>query len=337
MTQDTTPVSSSLTFWKNKRVIVTGGAGFLGSHLVKKLQARGVGEIFVPLIEEYDLTDVNEIRRVFDRTMGSSSLPPANPQLKTIVIHLAALAGGIGANRSRPADFFYINLMMGVQLIHEAWKRGVEKFVATGTICAYPKYTPVPFLEENLWNGYPEETNAPYGLAKKMLLVQAQAYREQYGFNAIYPLPVNLYGPRDNFDLQTSHVIPAIIRKCIEAGERGENEIVLWGDGSPTREFLYVEDAAEGILLATERYNRSEPFNLGSGMEISIKDLSELIARLAGFSGRFVWDTNKPNGQPRRALDVSRAEKYFGFRAKMPFEEGLRLTIEWYRGYRQAH
>jgi GDP-L-fucose synthase len=337
MTQDTTPVSSSLTFWKNKRVIVTGGAGFLGSHLVKKLQARGVGEIFVPLIEEYDLTDVNEIRRVFDRTMGSSSLPPANPQLKTIVIHLAALAGGIGANRSRPADFFYINLMMGVQLIHEAWKRGVEKFVATGTICAYPKYTPVPFLEENLWNGYPEETNAPYGLAKKMLLVQAQAYREQYGFNAIYPLPVNLYGPRDNFDLQTSHVIPAIIRKCIEAGERGENEIVLWGDGSPTREFLYVEDAAEGILLATERYNRSEPFNLGSGMEISIKDLSELIARLAGFSGRFVWDTNKPNGQPRRALDVSRAEKYFGFRAKMPFEEGLRRTIEWYRGYRQAH
>jgi len=247
------------------------------------------------------------------------------------IIHLAALAGGIGANRSRPADFFYINLMMGVQLMHEAWKFGVEKFVAIGTICAYPKFTPLPFKEENLWDGYPEETNAPYGLAKKMLLVQAQAYREQYGFNAIYLLPVNLYGPRDNFNLVTSHVIPALIRKCIEAQTRGDKEVILWGDGSPTREFLYVEDAAEGITLAAEHYNGSEPVNLGSGYEISIKDLAELIARLTGFSGRLVWDTSKPNGQPRRALDVSRAEQFFGFRSRMPFEEGLRRTIEWYR------
>jgi GDP-L-fucose synthase len=320
MSQDTIPASGTYNFWKNKRVIVTGGAGFLGSHLVEKLKTRGAGEIFVPLIEEFDLTDINEIHRVFDLTMGTSSHLPANPQLNTIVIHLAALAGGIGANRARPADFFYINLMMGVQLIHEAWKRGVEKFIAIGTICAYPKYTPVPFKEENLWNGFPEETNAPYGLAKKMLLVQAQAYRDQYGFNVIYPLPVNLYGPRDNFDLQTSHVIPAIIRKCIEAEERGEHEIILWGDGSPTREFLYVEDAAEGILLAAECYNGREPFNLGSGMEISIKNLAELIAHLSGFSGQFVWDTDKPNGQPRRALDITRAEKYFVFRDKMPFE-----------------
>lgn len=337
MTLEKLPMTDIKNFWNDKRVIVTGGAGFLGSHVVEKLRRRGAAEIFIPTIEEYDLCDINAIRRLYDQTLGTPNCPPENPNLHTLVIHLAALAGGIGANRARPADFFYVNLIMGVQLLHEAWRRGVEKFVAIGTICAYPKYTPVPFKEENLWEGYPEETNAPYGLAKKMLLVQAQAYREQYGFNTIYPLPVNLYGPGDNFDLQTSHVIPAIIRKCIEAQEQGERKITLWGDGSPTREFLYVDDAAEGILLATERYNGSEPFNLGSGMEISIKELAETIARLSGFTGQIVWDTSKPNGQPRRALDISRAERYFGFRAKMPFEEGLRHTIEWYQSNRLKH
>ncbi|MFN3308426.1 MAG: GDP-L-fucose synthase family protein [Anaerolineales bacterium] len=322
----------SREFWSQKRVIVTGGAGFLGSFVVEKLQERGAGQIIVPRSEQYDLVKIQDITRLLDEVMGRNPVPrPSN----VMVIHLAALAGGIGANRARPADFFYINLMMGVQLMHESWKRGVDKFVAVGTICAYPKYTPLPFKEEHLWDGYPEETNAPYGLAKKMLLVQAQAYREQYGFNAIYPLPVNLYGPRDNFDLETSHVIPAIIRKCVEAQERGENEIVLWGDGSPTREFLYVEDAAEGILLAAERYDGAEPFNLGSGMEIRIKDLAELIARLTGFEGKIVWDTSKPNGQPRRALDTSRAERFFGFHAQMSLEEGLRRTIEWYKAHRQ--
>ena len=311
-------------YWKDKLVIVTGGAGFLGSFVVQKLKERGAAQIFVPRIEQYNLVNLEDIRRMFSDVITSSSLKP-------IVIHLAALAGGIGANRSRPAEFFYINLMMGIQLMHEAWLRKVDKFVAIGTICAYPKYTPLPFREENLWDGYPEETNAPYGLAKKMLLVQAQAYREQYGFNAIYLLPVNLYGPGDNFDLETSHVIPALIRKCIEAQARRDSEVVLWGDGTPTREFLYVEDAAEAILLATAHYNGSEPVNLGSGMEISIRDLAEKIARLTGFTGKFVWDTSKPNGQPRRALDISRAEQYFGFRAKMSFEEGLRRTIEWYR------
>jgi GDP-L-fucose synthase len=306
-------------YWEGRRVCVTGGAGFLGSFLVEKLRQRGAADIFVPTIEKYNLVEPDEIRRM---------LNDARPD---VIIHLAALAGGIGANRSRPAEFFYINLMMGVQLMHEAWRSGVEKFVAIGTICAYPKFTPLPFREENLWDGYPEETNAPYGLAKKMLLVQSQAYREQYGFNAVYLLPVNLYGPRDNFNLETSHVIPALIRKCIEAQERGDPEVVLWGDGSPTREFLYVEDAAEGISLAAERYNGSEPVNLGSGNEISIKELAELIARLTGFTGRLVWDTSKPNGQPRRALDVTRAEQYFGFRAKLNFEEGLRRTIDWYR------
>lgn len=306
-------------FWKNRRVCVTGGAGFLGSFVIEKLRQHGAEHIYVPLIEEYDLVKPEDIQRMYDT---------AQPD---IVIHLAALAGGIGANRARPADFFYINLMMGVQLIHEAWKRGIEKFVAIGTICAYPKFTPLPFKEENLWDGYPEETNAPYGLAKKMLLVQAQAYRDQYDFNTIYMLPVNLYGPRDNFNLETSHVIPAMIRKMVEAQERGDEQVVLWGDGSPTREFLYVEDAAEGITLASERYNGREPFNLGSGMEISIKDLAEMIARLTGYNGKLVWDTSKPNGQPRRALDVSRAKDYFGFEAQMPFEEGLRRTIAWYR------
>jgi GDP-L-fucose synthase len=247
-----------------------------------------------------------------------------------VIIHLAALVGGIGANRARPAEFFYVNLMMGVQLLHEAWLYGVEKFVAVGTICAYPKHTPVPFKEENLWDGYPEETNAPYGLAKKMLLVQAQAYRQQYGFNAIFPLPVNLYGPGDNFDLESGHVIPALIRKFSDAKAKGEKQVVLWGDGSPTREFLYARDAAEGLLLAAERYNGPEPFNLGSGQEIQIKELARLIAQMTGFKGEVIWDTSKPNGQPRRSLDTSRAEQYFGFRARTPLEQGLRLTIEWY-------
>jgi GDP-L-fucose synthase len=305
-------------YWSKRRICVTGGAGFLGSFVVEKLRQRGATEIFVPLIEEYDLVKLEDIWRLLD-----TSRPD-------VIIHLAAHVGGIGANREHPAEFFYDNLMMGAQLMHAAWKQGVEKFVAIGTVCAYPKFTPIPFREENLWDGYPEETNAPYGLAKKMLLVQAQAYRQQYGFNAIYLLPVNLYGPRDNFDIKTSHVIPAMIRKFFEAKDHGEKEVVVWGDGSPTREFLYVEEAAEGIVLAAERYNGSEAVNLGSGMEISIKDLVELIARLVGFDGTLVWDTSKPNGQPRRALDTSRAEHTFGFRARMNFEEGLRRTLAWY-------
>ena len=314
-------------FWKNKRVIVTGGAGFLGSYVLEKLRLRGAAEIFVPTIEEYDLVQIADIQRMYDRALKGS----AERKRETIVIHLAALVGGIGANRERPAEFFYVNLMMGVQLMHDAWMRSLEKFVAIGTICAYPKFTPIPFKEEDLWNGYPEETNAPYGLAKKMLLVQAQTYREQYAYNAIFLMPVNLYGPRDNFNPETSHVIPALIRKCIEAQERGEDQVVVWGDGSPTREFLYAGDAAEGILLAAERYDGSEPVNLGSGFEISIKDLAELIARLTGFSGRLAWDTSKPNGQPRRALDTERAAQFFGFRAQTGFEEGLKYTIDWYR------
>ena len=321
--------TSKSNYWQDKRVIVTGGAGFLGSFVLERLSQLGAAEVYVPRIEEYDLTRLSDIERLFIEARRS------NPHLKDIVIHLAALAGGIGANRARPADFFYINLMMGVQLMHESWKRQVEKFVAIGTVCAYPKFTPVPFREDELWNGYPEETNAPYGLAKKMLLVQAQAYREQYGFNAIFLLPVNLYGPRDNFDLETSHVIPALIRKCIEAKESGKDEVVLWGDGSPTREFLYAGDAAYGICLAAEKYNGGEPVNLGAGNEISIKDLAVLIARLTGYTGKLVWDTSKPNGQPRRGLDVSRAEKYFGFRARVGFEEGLQRTIDWYRENRK--
>jgi GDP-L-fucose synthase len=320
--QSQTEKNTPTSFWQGRRVCVTGGAGFLGSFVTEKLRERGATDIFVPHFEDYDLVKPEDIQRMLD---------DAQPDL---IIHLAALAGGIGANRARPADFFYINLMMGVQLMHAAWERGVDKFTAIGTICAYPKFTPLPFREENLWNGYPEETNAPYGLAKKMLLVQAQAYREQYGYNAIYLLPVNLYGPRDNFDLQTSHVIPALIHKCLNARERGDKKVVLWGDGSPTREFLYVEDAAEGIVLASERYNGPEPVNLGSGNEISIKDLAQLIAEMTGFEGDLVWDTSKPNGQPRRALDVSRAAEYFGFRAQTPFREGLRRTIEWYKEQR---
>ncbi|MCJ7734727.1 MAG: GDP-L-fucose synthase [Anaerolineales bacterium] len=314
-----TPYPDPAQFWADKRVCVTGGDGFLGSFVQEVLSERGAQDIFIPLIDEYDLTEKDNIQR-----MLSDSKPD-------VIIHLAALAGGIGANRARPAEFFYKNLMMGVPLMHEAWRFGIEKFVAIGTICAYPKYTPVPFKEENLWDGYPEETNAPYGLAKKMLLVQAQAYREQYGFNAIYLLPVNLYGPRDNFNLETSHVIPALIRKMVDAKDRNEEKVVLWGDGSPTREFFYAGDAARGIVLAAERYQGSEPVNLGAGMEISIKDLAGLIGELSGFSGRVVWDSSKPNGQPRRALDTQRAKEYFGFEAEMPFKEGLKRTIEWYR------
>jgi GDP-L-fucose synthase len=336
------------TFWKSKRVIVTGGAGFLGSVIIKKLIARGAADILVPRIENYDLTDHDTIHKLLDESMlpraqrpshlnheklKSNPLPDFKPA-DLIIIHLAAHVGGIGANREHPAEFFYDNLMMGAQLMHQAWQRGVGKFVALGTVCAYPKFTPVPFKEDDLWNGYPEETNAPYGLAKKMLLVQAQAYRQEYGFNSIFLLPVNLFGPGDNFNPASSHVIPALIRKCYEAQDNGTKELVVWGDGSPTREFLYVEDAAEGILLASELYNGPDPVNLGSGHEITVKDLAEMIARLTGFNGKLVWDATKPNGQPRRGLDISRAEKLFGFRAAMPFEDGLRLTIEWYRQHR---
>ncbi|MBW7959538.1 MAG: GDP-L-fucose synthase [Candidatus Promineofilum sp.] len=305
--------------WEEQRVVVTGGAGFLGSHVVNVLRARKAGEIFVPLRETYDLRYQDAI------------LDLLNDAQPTLIIHLAASVGGIGANRAHPAEFFYDNLMMGTQLLHESWRAGVDKFVAIGTVCAYPKYTPIPFREEDLWNGYPEETNAPYGLAKKMLLVQSQAYREEYGYNSIFLLPVNLYGPGDSFDLETSHVIPALIRKCLEAEQRGDKVLVAWGDGSPTREFLYVEDAAEGIVLASERYNESDPVNLGSGNEISIKDLLTTIAHHTGFSGRIEWDTSKPNGQPRRALNTDRAYERFGFRATTDFDEGLRRTIDWYR------
>jgi GDP-L-fucose synthase len=306
-------------FWTDKRVCVTGGGGFLGSYVVEGLRERGCRAVVAPRSREYDLTRADAIRRLLD---------DARPQ---IVIHLAAVVGGIGANREHPARFFYDNLMMGTQLLHEAWRAGVEKFVGIGTVCAYPKFTPVPFKEDDLWNGYPEETNAPYGLAKKMLLVQSQAYRQQYGFNSIFLLPVNLYGPRDNFDPRSSHVIPALIRKCLEATGRGDAEIVVWGDGSPTREFLYAEDAADGILLAGERYDDADPVNLGSGAEISIRSLVETVARCVGFSGEIRWDTTKPNGQPRRMLDTSRARDRFGFEARTPFEEGLRRTIAWYR------
>jgi len=303
-----------------KKILVTGGNGFLGSHLIPKLQDRDwCSEVITPHSNEYDLCKQEAVQQMFsDHKPG-------------IVIHLAASVGGIGANRDHPAKFFYENLMMGVQTMHEAHLSGVEKFVAIGTICAYPKFTSVPFKEENLWDGYPEETNAPYGIAKKVLLIQAQTYRQEYGFNAIYLLPVNLYGPGDNFDLDTAHVIPTLIRKFSDAVERQENTVTLWGDGSPTREFFYVDDCAKGILLATEEYDKPEPVNLGSGEEISIKDLAGLIAKEVGFSGSIEWDTSKPNGQPRRQLDVSRAKAEFGFEAQMPFLEGLRKTIAWYR------
>jgi GDP-L-fucose synthase len=308
----------SRKFWEEKRVCVTGGGGFLGSVVVDKLRRRGAGEVFVPRKADYDLVHLDAIQQL---------LVDSRPD---IIIHLAAQVGGIEANRLHSAEFFYNNLMMGVPLLHHAWQSGVQKFVATGTVCAYPKYTPIPFREDDLWNGYPEETNAPYGLAKKMMLVQSQTYREQYGFDSIFLLPVNLYGPGDNFDPQSSHVIPALIRKCVDARLRGDPSIIAWGDGSPTREFLYVDDAAEGILLATERLNQSVPVNLGSAFEISIKELLETIVKLTGFEGEIKWDTSKPNGQPRRKLDTSRAEALFGFKSQTTFEEGLQKTIDWY-------
>jgi len=309
---------------RDKRIVVTGGAGFLGSYLVDRLRDRGCRNIFVPTHGDLDLTHLVSIDELFQEHRPD------------VLFHLAAAVGGIGANRSNPGRFFYENAIMGIQLIEAARRYKTEKTIILGTICAYPKFTPIPFREDELWDGYPEETNAAYGLAKKMLLVQSQAYRQQYGMNSIFLLPVNLYGPRDNFDSESSHVIPALIRKCAEAVDQNRAEIVLWGDGSPTREFLYVEDAAEGIVAAAERYDGPEPVNLGSGMEISIRDLAQKIAELVGFRGRIEWDAAQPNGQPRRRLDVSRAEKEFGFRAKTSFDEGLRRTIVWYLANRSA-
>lgn len=304
-----------------KRLLVTGGAGFLGKHVVRELERKGCREIFIPRSKDYNFVWSEAVRRVYG---------DAKPD---VVIHLAAVVGGIGANRENPGKFFYDNLMMGVQMMEQGRLFEIEKFVAIGTVCAYPKFTPVPFKEDDLWNGYPEETNAPYGLAKKMLLVQAQAYRQQYGFNAIYLLPVNLYGPEDNFDPQSSHVVPALIKKCVDAMENGEDRIVVWGTGQASREFLYVEDAAEAIVLATEKYDKPDPLNIGAGFEIKIKDLVSLVVELTGFRGEVVWDSTKPDGQPRRRLDVSRAAREIGFKAKTDFREGLRKTIEWYKSF----
>jgi GDP-L-fucose synthase len=310
------------SFWLDKRVVVTGGAGFLGSFVVERLRANGCREIFVPRSKDYDLVQMDAVQRLYrDRTPD-------------IVIHLAARVGGIGANQANPGRFYYDNLMMGAQLIEVGRQRSLTKFVALGTICAYPKFAPIPFKEDDIWNGYPEETNAPYGLAKKMMLAQSQAYRQQYDFNSIVLFPVNLYGPRDNFDPKTSHVIPAMIRKCVEAKESGRNSMILWGDGSPSREFLYVEDAADGILLATEHYNGSLPVNLGTGEEVTIRDLADLIAKEVGFTGRIEWDTTKPNGQPRRCLDVTRAKELFGFQARHQLREGLKKTVQWFHANR---
>jgi len=310
---------TNMEFWNDKKVLITGGAGFLGSFVVERLKEKGVGEekIRIPRSKDIDLRRYENCVEVVKDI--------------DIVIHLAAKVGGIGYNQKYPATLFYDNAIMGIQMMEAARQEGVEKFVAVGTICAYPKFTPVPFKEEDLWNGYPEETNAPYGLAKKMMLVQAQAYRQQYGFDSIYLLPVNLYGPGDNFDPEFSHVIPALIKKIFDAKESGEDYITVWGTGKATREFLYVEDAAEGIILAAERYDKGDPVNLGSGFEISIKDLVELIAEIAGFDGEIRWDTSKPDGQPRRCLDVSRAREEFGFKAKVGFREGLERTVRWYR------
>jgi len=303
---------------KNKKIIVTGGAGFLGKFVVKKLVEKRCKDIFVPKIEEYDLRDFEAIKRMYSTAKAD------------IVIHLAATVGGIGANIENPGNFFYDNLVMGIQLIEQARLNGIEKFVALGTVCAYPKLTTVPFKEKNLWNGYPEETNAPYGLAKKMLLVQSQAYRQQYGFNSIFLLPVNLYGPGDNFNPKSSHVVPSLIKRFYEANINNDPEVVVWGTGKATREFLYVKDCAEGIVLGTELYDKSDPVNIGTGLENPIKDLAEKIKILIDYRGKIVWDITKPDGQPRRCLDTSRAEKEFGFKAKTNFEEGLKKTIEWY-------
>lgn len=311
-------------FFEEGRVVVTGGAGFLGGYVIEGLERRGCKNILVPKIEDYDLIDINNIVRMYDDMRPD------------IVIHLAAVVGGIGANREHPGEFFYKNLMMGIQLIEQGRLRNIEKFVAIGTVCAYPKFTPVPFKEDDLWDGYPEETNAPYGLAKKMLLVQSQAYRAEYGFNSIFLLPVNLYGPGDNFDPASSHVIPALIKKCVDAIEGGADHIDCWGTGRASREFIYAGDAAEGILLATELYNGAEPVNIGAGFEIAIKELAEKIAEFAGFTGEIRWDSSRPDGQPERCLDTSRAKEYFGFEARVPFDEGLKATIEWYKKHREA-
>jgi GDP-L-fucose synthase len=313
-----------MSFWTDNRFVVTGGAGFLGSRVVDTMRQRGAEQIFVPRSAQYDLREHDAVLAL---------LADAKPD---VIVHMAAVVGGIGANRERPAEFFYSNLMMGTQLLHEAWKAGVKKFVTIGTVCAYPKFTPTPFREDDIWDGYPEETNAPYGLAKKMLLVQGQAYREQYGFDAIYLLPTNLYGPDDNFDPASSHVIPALIRKFVEAKERGDKQVSAWGTGKATREFLYVDDAAEGITLATEHFNKPDPVNIGSGFEISIRELTETIARMTGFEGEVVWDHSKPDGQPRRALDTSRAQAEFGFRASTDFRIGLQRTIHGYENSRIA-
>ena len=306
-------------FWENKRVLVTGGAGFLGFHLVKKLRERACQNVFVSRSKDYNLVEMEAVQRVYQ-----DSKPD-------IVIHLAARVGGIGANQANPGKFFYDNLMMGVQMMEVGRQFGIRKFVALGTVCAYPKFTPVPFKEEDLWDGYPEETNAPYGLAKKMLLVQSQAYRQEYGFSSIFLMPSNLYGPGDNFNPKSSHVIPAIIKKCFDAVENEAKQIFLWGTGRPTREFLYVEDCAKAIILATERYDKSDPVNIGAGFEISTRELAELIAKLVGFDGKITWDTSKPDGQPRRRVDTKKAEEEFGFKARTSFKEGLNKTIEWYR------